>query len=712
LIQNSSGAWEYRQWDPLRRPTSLQNEAGFHQTLRYQLNNIRSLESRTDQGKRQSVETYFADARQNMRLGALSGPNEGQTRLVGWTKLSRRGMPLLSGSPMLVTDPGNPISIIRKNLNLVPTGSHFRSYDALERLTSESLDQNQESLKVMYHAWGLTLGTLDYKDQPVDTIEVRRLDNVTTMIQDSTNQKHFFGRNIRGAMESVLLSGEEKPRRYLSYGGRLLAESQIPGIRRTSYHYDESLLVKEQHVRDGHDQLAATLHYEYDVQKRLREVRNQDKQLVSAYTYQADSLETAIQSDPKQALIVKRTYERDEEGRILHEKVLYTDHAGKILHQGEESYAYTEDGLLSQRINPFSVRFDYAYSPDRTLRSLHMTQGNRKVELFQASAYDALGLLHEAHYADGNLIAQWDHDPITTMEQGSRLCQARDGRCLSTWDENLLRSRSGLMVERTRQHPEGEDFESFSYSPRNEILFGDLNGASENFSYNSFGGSEPKDSGAPLPSPLPPQGQHRIYDQLGRLQKTQTIHDIVYSEVDRPLSIRKDAATIDLGYDAAGQLSYRGQNTDGLVAPLYLPFTDSVSSPEDDLQTLVLPGSMQVKFSHKKEALTWQWLDAQGTPLMTLDATGNFLRRHQRQIYGKRLDSQTENLEVLPIDFAGQRLDSETGFVYFGDRWFDTVEGRFITPDALAMDQPTLCLAAQWMDCNLYSYRSNNPLAQ
>lgn len=55
---------------------------------------------------------------------------------------------------------------------------------------------------------------------------------------------------------------------------------------------------------------------------------------------------------------------------------------------------------------------------------------------------------------------------------------------------------------------------------------------------------------------------------------------------------------------------------------------------------------------------------------------------------------------INPWRFSGKRVDPETGFVYFGHRYYDPIVGRWITPDPLGMDEGP----------NLYAYVSNNPI--
>jgi RHS repeat-associated protein len=59
--------------------------------------------------------------------------------------------------------------------------------------------------------------------------------------------------------------------------------------------------------------------------------------------------------------------------------------------------------------------------------------------------------------------------------------------------------------------------------------------------------------------------------------------------------------------------------------------------------------------------------------------------------------------------FTGKYLDDDTKLYYFGARYYDPDLGRFISPDALYLDEPQKC-ERHPRECNLYIYSLNNPL--
>jgi RHS repeat-associated protein len=69
----------------------------------------------------------------------------------------------------------------------------------------------------------------------------------------------------------------------------------------------------------------------------------------------------------------------------------------------------------------------------------------------------------------------------------------------------------------------------------------------------------------------------------------------------------------------------------------------------------------------------------------------------EEQIYDK--EGQLLNESINPWRFSSKRTEPETGFVYFGHRYYDPAAGRWITPDPIGFEAGP----------NLYAYVSNNP---
>ncbi|HYA42138.1 MAG TPA: RHS repeat-associated core domain-containing protein, partial [Syntrophobacteraceae bacterium] len=72
--------------------------------------------------------------------------------------------------------------------------------------------------------------------------------------------------------------------------------------------------------------------------------------------------------------------------------------------------------------------------------------------------------------------------------------------------------------------------------------------------------------------------------------------------------------------------------------------------------------------------------------------------------YGN-LDPNHSSGSIIPYTFTGHELDPETGLYYFGARYYDPAQGRFITPDSIVQSP------GDPQSLNRYAYARNNPLA-
>jgi RHS repeat-associated protein len=103
--------------------------------------------------------------------------------------------------------------------------------------------------------------------------------------------------------------------------------------------------------------------------------------------------------------------------------------------------------------------------------------------------------------------------------------------------------------------------------------------------------------------------------------------------------------------------------------------------------------------------VTFAHADSLGTLRVVTDATGAVVRRHDLLPFGEAWASP-----VPPVDraiFTGQERDTETGFDYFGARYYRSDTGRFTTIDPVFTWKENLEDPQRW---NRYAYVRNNPL--
>jgi RHS repeat-associated protein len=105
-------------------------------------------------------------------------------------------------------------------------------------------------------------------------------------------------------------------------------------------------------------------------------------------------------------------------------------------------------------------------------------------------------------------------------------------------------------------------------------------------------------------------------------------------------------------------------------------------------------------------------LDAAGNVLAVTDANGDIVESHDYLPFGEECTAPnclTSNVgeSGQPLRFSGKERDAETGFDYFGARYYSASLGRFTTVDPVYTWQENLVDPQRW---NRYAYVRNNPL--
>jgi RHS repeat-associated protein len=91
--------------------------------------------------------------------------------------------------------------------------------------------------------------------------------------------------------------------------------------------------------------------------------------------------------------------------------------------------------------------------------------------------------------------------------------------------------------------------------------------------------------------------------------------------------------------------------------------------------------------------------DPQGNIVALVDPTGELIQSYRYTAFGE-MQIFSNTIVDNPWRYSSKRFDSETGFIYFGRRYYDPSIGRWITPDPAGYaDGP-----------NLYAYVHNKPL--
>jgi RHS repeat-associated protein len=187
-----------------------------------------------------------------------------------------------------------------------------------------------------------------------------------------------------------------------------------------------------------------------------------------------------------------------------------------------------------------------------------------------------------------------------------------------------------------------------------------------------------------------------------------------YDAYDRLLSVTEGEQRVTYSYDAFNRrLSKTASCSNNSITTLYL-YQDQneigACNEEKNLIELRLLGlgkgaeigaAIALELDGK---LSIPIHDNNGNVVGLLDSSGNILESYRYSAYGvgQIFNAPGEKIadSINPWRYASKRCDPETGFLYFGRRYYDPATSRWITADPAGFEARP----------NLYAYVLNNPL--
>ncbi|MEQ1593997.1 MAG: RHS repeat-associated core domain-containing protein [Casimicrobium sp.] len=163
------------------------------------------------------------------------------------------------------------------------------------------------------------------------------------------------------------------------------------------------------------------------------------------------------------------------------------------------------------------------------------------------------------------------------------------------------------------------------------------------------------------------------------------------------------------------EVANRSFYSDGTAQSGTLTWAQASSSPTPSFRLEVSDGAataysaaitLQVSAPASTETLTFIHPHITGSPLMATDADGNVVWREDYSAFGERKKNETNANAGTNANqnwFIGKPQDTQTGLVYFGQRWYDPQIGRFISMDPAEVDE------GNPHSFNRYAYGNNNP---
>lgn len=436
-----------------------------------------------------------------------------------------------------------------------------------------------------------------------------------------------------------------------------------------------------------------TLDYTYDTLGRLKSLKSSDGSIAYAYTYDVcDQVREVL--DERTGQSTKRDYD------LLGQLTMETLGHGLAM-----QYTYDPVGRVRHVTLPDQTQVDYQYDAVH-LKSIQRLKAGTSAYTYHKTAYNLSGQATKVQLPgeNGYLDAQYDvlgrcislqstafqqHIPANEgYDKAGNLRELQTQGVTYTFDYDDLYQ----VKEETGHVHHAYGFDSLSNRVKKD---------GEEHTYNELHQLERK-------------GQEKYrYDLNGNLirhikegKKTEYIYDAL----DRLLAVIKEDKTVaTYQYDAF----HRRLST---MRPEHEPHYFVYQGQEEigcwvqgEFQELRLIDHtrrsplLAIELKHK---LYVPLHDLSGNVTCLLDEQGQVVERYRYTAFGESeiltLEGQLipHSLVGNPWQYAGKRLDQETGFIAFGLRYYDPQLGRWITPDPAGLaDGP-----------NLYAYVHNSPM--
>lgn len=352
------------------------------------------------------------------------------------------------------------------------------------------------------------------------------------------------------------------------------------------------------------------------------------------------------------------------------EEYIYAgNHLNKVCRKREDQIAYTHyyeqynlSGMLlrSRLIGNAGFRhfeYDLKHRP-RYIKSEHWT------ESIPAGSFDKVG----------NLLFRSITDP-----QGTWNCEYAYDELYQLTSESGMISHAYLNDSLYNQREKDRD--QHVYNSLNQLL----DDGNFTFYYDQDGNLIRKTS---------KQGDditEYFYDGMDRLIKVKKEGEEIFYTYD-DLSRRLSKKIVKDGNSDNSRYLYHGQNEVGA-------YDDQGNCIEMRMLGLGQGAEISATIAIELRGKAYAPIhDSNGNIVMLLDSlTGQICENYRYSAFGEEIDVESP---LNPWRYSSKRCDPETGFIYFGQRYYNPQTGRFVTSDPLGYDAGP----------NLYAYVLNNPL--
>lgn len=553
---------------------------------------------------------------------------------------------------------------------------HDESYKGVTRTTYNEHDQ---PTKIVTPAGAVTHFKYDYSGPltkttinplGVETTEVfgaeNRLEEVVikdqegavchrrTFAYDAMGQKRGVDEHVyRGnAFDRVVSTSWE-------YGPMGNVTRMVEGGRKTtSYVYDACGRLQVKELPSG-----IQLRHSYDPYGRLVRFYTDDGHIDHRYAYDlADRVVEVLSQEG----VTRRTYNMF--GNLVEEKLAN----GYVLKS-----TFDADGMRASLTYPDETTAEFTYSGGRIKT---IAYNGREIEYFARAPNGQPTLITTPEGA-----IHFSYDPVhrPTLVTSPHFTA-----------HNISYDHGGNLTSYTYNDPLGEVEESYTYDPLNQLT----SETAHTYTYDSLGNRIQKDAYSHRVNDLNQvvsdgQSTYR-YDTDGNCTSVGDSSLYTYDPLGRLITAFVDGKEVRYTYDPFNR---RLSKTVGSTTQRYIWDKNSeIGSSAGELRILGegLGGEIGAAVLIKLGRRTYVPFHNHRGDLVAL--VGRRGETYRYTAFGEELTGHTKS----PWRFSSKRVDPETGYSYFGQRYYNPALGRWITPDPEGFDDGP----------NLYAYLKNGPL--
>lgn len=600
----------------------------------------------------------------------------------------------LQGNPTRIRTYTSPDEYAETSTNFDALGQPLESCDAEGNLTlyyyhynpgeftKEVCDANGKKTFFVYDALGRIHKELSY--------------NAFSIPLQQKECFYSLNGNLELTRDHVFVAGqcEKTMRTYYEYDAmnqliRMIEAINSPDEKTTRHRYNQYGQKTQTIKPDG-----IAILYEYDALGRVIQYYD-NKTFSYAYTYDANSNVIAV-CDNVNDTSTSKSYDAND--RLIMENL-----ANELSMQ----YAYDGMGRVLQVILPDQSKIDYRYEGERLKEIAKMQDGQIRY-IHNYLEYNLAGKLLQSQLIGNAGKLDFDYD---ILHRPKNIKSAH-------WQENIplggFDKVSNLLL-RSIKDSQGTIDCHYAYDELYQLT-NETGVESHAYSNDSLYNRRQKDDvkhTLNFLNQLTNEGENTyLYDHNGNLRMLSSPDKMIiyeYDGLDRLVKVRNGSDEIVYEYDDLSRRLrkkiYQGGVLQSNVRYLYYGQNEIGSCDNQghwiDLRILgvglgaEIGAAVAIELPGKVYAPVH---DSNGNVMTLLDAaTGNVFEGYRYTAFGEEnIPEETQNL----WRYASKRKDDETGFIYFGRRYYSPEIGRFVTSDPLGYDAGP----------NLYAYVLNNPL--